>query len=505
MRNRSAVMLAAVMVLAVVTFGRAIGSAYQLDDIYRIVQNPELDHVWPPWRHFLDPSTSASLPTIVQFRPMLPLSLSVGHWLNDLFGLRHVVGDHASNLLLHAVASGLVFALLRRLATVGDHRRPGEVAGFGAALYAVHPIAGIPVNYACARDLLLMQVFWLGAFVIYLDFRTRKGGWRLAAGAALLGLSLLSKTNPVMAPLVVLCAEVWLLPRDRIRWLGPSALAVVVGGFFLYSRLGLGFSDAGQLLVDRPWVEYPRAQLALHLGHYLPNFVWPFSMHPLPDPPARTWADPMVWGGGALVAGSLGIAWRVRARQPLISFGIVAYWLAFAPTSSVLPFRMLAADYRMVPALPFLGLLVALGGLQLPHGRTALGLLVVYLAGAALLTTPVWHTSETLWGHAVRHGTTSQGHMNYAFAVQARAPDLARRHYRIALERNSNNAFAHVNLGLLEIRQGQVVDGVESLRRAVTLAPTWPVITTWAQRGCEEARSRLPSAAKEQRRWCGYE
>ena len=60
-------------------------------------------------------------------------------------------------------------------------------------------------------------------------------------------------------------------------------------------------------------------------------------MRPLPSIEAVVGlADLRLWAGALVVLGSLVVAWRLARSRPLVSFCILAYWLMFAPTSSVL-------------------------------------------------------------------------------------------------------------------------------------------------------------------------
>lgn len=509
--RRAWIDVAVVVVVCLVVYANTLGSGYHLDDQYRIVENPQLEHVWPPWRHFFDPSTSSSLPTIVQFRPMLPLSLSLTTWLGDVVGPSRLVAHHLGNLALHVAASILVVRLFTRLAARVEPEGPARGVGLAAGLlYAVHPVAGVPVSYLCARDLLLMQVFLLGSLLVFVRLRADGATplrWGLALG--LLALSLASKTNAVVAPALVGAIDVAIFGaslRDPRTYLRAGLFAVPVLAFFGWTELGLGFSDADMLIVERGPLEYPLTQAELHLTYYLRNAVWPFEMRVLPRvEPVTHLADPGALLGLAVVVGSLVLAWRVRSRAPLLALCIVAYWIAFAPTSSVLPFRYLATDYRQVPSLPWLLAAVAWVTLRLLRRRDAavvLGLLVIYLGGASVMINRVWHDERTLWGQSIRHGGETQAHVNYGRAVAAEDPALAEAHYQEALRQAPGNVFALINLGMLEVTQGRFDAGIARLERAAALAPSWPLTATWLDRGCRVAlgqagRQPGPSPALE--------
>jgi len=276
----------------------------------------------------------------------------------------------------------------------------------------------------------------------------------------------------------------------------PFVLLVV--GFFVYTKTVLDFSDAGQIFVERGSIlDYPLTQLRAHGVYYLRNFVWPFYMRPLPMISIASLANVGVWFGGLVVVASLMIVLRVWKTFPVLSFSILAYWAMFSPTSSVLPFRMLAADYRQYPSLPYLCLALSVALAILLQGRwrwVALGSLAFYFGVSShFVMNPLWATEESLWEQSVRHGGTSMAHHNYAFSQMGTNPDLAEEHFRESIRLNPNSLFPQINLGLLLNRSGKTEEGMGHLRTAVELAPNWAMPHYWL--GIELAKLDRPEEA----------
>ncbi len=494
-------------------YSNTLHNEYHLDDFGRIAENPEIGKVFPIGRHFLNPATSSSLATTVQYRPLLPLSLSVNHAAGEALGLEPLTAFHLGNVAVHLLAVLALYLLLHEILAHWNSLPP-RLAGrartlalLASLLFAVHPVSGVPVNYLAARDLLLMQLFLLTSILVYVRMRrlgASPGQWALVL--ALLSLSILSKTNAAVAPVLVLAFELFLARESPLRprlWLRVLPFALVVASFFAWTELVLDFSDVGQLAVARSSVlEYPLTQLKLHLTHYLRNFVWPFTMRPLPlVEPVRGLADPLSWLGAAVVAGSLLAVWAFRLRMAALSFSILAYWILLAPTSSVLPFRMLAADYRQYPSLPFLCLIAVLAlallvrRWQYPLAAAAL----LYFGVSTVWMNGLWATEESLWGHTVRHGATSIAHLNYARSQMGKDDRLAEYHLQESLRLNPGNAFTHINLGLLYIRTGRQEEGLRLSRRAVELAPNWGLTHYWLSRAYSQLGRTAEAAAESAR------
>ena len=146
-----------------------------LDDLSGSGTTPRSGRVTPVL-HLLDPgrsraarSSESALNQIGQYRPLLPLTLSLNYALGGLA----LPGYHVVNIGLHLLGCILVFLLVARLLALTRPRGiPGENGARWAALlvaliYAAHPLSGYPVNYILARDLLLMQAFLLGSLLVY--------------------------------------------------------------------------------------------------------------------------------------------------------------------------------------------------------------------------------------------------------------------------------------------------------------------------------------------------
>jgi tetratricopeptide (TPR) repeat protein len=498
--------LALVLLPAAALWG-ALGNAYHLDDAYRIAQNPEIERVHPIWRHLVDPRTSTSLPTLVQYRPLLPLTLSLTAWTGDRLGVERVVAHRAGNLAVHLLTGLVLWALcaeLLRRAPPGIARRRGALGFAAALLFALHPVATLPVQYLCARDLGLANLLLAAALLAYARMRRRSGdsvgGW--AATLGLLALSLLAKTNGAAFFGVVLAFELTLAggrAGDPRVWARAGAALAVALAFFAWTRF-LGFSDAAMLVVrDRSWVAYALTELKVHVFHYLRNAVWPLALRPLPDVAESGGGDPRALLGGAFVAASLVLAWRARRRRPELAFAVLAYWALFAPTSSVIPLRSFAADYRQVPSLVFLALCAAAGPLAALPARwaaAAVAAAAVFLGVVSHRANATWRTELSLWREAVALGTTGRGHQSFARAVQATDAVLAEEHYQIALRHDPADVFTRINLGLLRLERGRIVEGMAELERAAQMAPDRAIVQH-RRTGARENAARASARAAE--------
>lgn len=447
-----------IVVACVLVYSNTLDNGLHLDDAYRVENNPGVQEFWPPWRHFVDPTTSSALPRIVQYRPLLPLSLSIHH---ALAGGHSMVSYHVGNLLFHLLASVLLYFLVREIL---DHWTkddvPSSASLFAALLFAVHPVGGFLVNYVCSRDLLLMQMFLVGSLLTYARMRRLGENGRRWTGCLLLVLlSLMSKKNAVAIPAVVILFEL-LVARQSYRdprvWLRVGVFVALVGAFLLFVRFGLGFSDF-ENVVNRPdRVTYMLGEMQHHVFHYVRNFFWPFLIRVAPLQPHVTWQ--IIVGGVCIVASFVfaAVFWR---RWPLLVFCVLAYQALIALTSSVFPLFDEVVGYRPYPASGFfwLGFVVLLfhGLRRTPDVvRWILCGLVVYLGWASFVLNRNWKDDQTLWGHSVAHGGAALAHLNYAQSLPTDDTEK-RHHYEEALKLAPDYIVAHINLGLMQIRLGE--------------------------------------------------
>lgn len=470
-------------------FWNALPNAFHFDDYYLIVDNPGIQNVQPVWRHFFDPSTITTLDRITQYRPLLPLSLS----LNYHFTEQSQVGFRATNLALHILSALLVFAVLRALdhASETEKRNGNSIAFWAALLYAVHPVSGFPINYLSARDLILMNLLILLSLWSYCR-------WRFQGSSRLLlliswssaFLALFAKTDAVAFPFVILALELTLGSRraftcQTFKAILPFALLVLAEES--WKRWGLGFSDFANAVDSHASpVHYALTQSKLHLLHYLRNFVYPFPIRLLPASPAESsFTNWQVWAGVALIFSSLALAFRLRKSQPLLSFCILTYWSLLIPTSSVFPLFYALADYRPYPSSPFLFYLCSLLAFRFAgqNYRPLMLVLLIYFSGASLVLNRTWATAESAWSHSVRYGAEATAHMNFAKALADKGDLAARTQFEVALQKDPSLVLGHINYGLFLIWQRQVEQGLEHLKTAVNLQPDWAQTHYWLGKG----------------------
>jgi tetratricopeptide (TPR) repeat protein len=442
------------------------------DDIY-VTRNAELERG-------LDWQAVRSAFTSVQGANWFPLTrLS---WMLDvsLHGL-DAGGFLTTNLLLHALASGVLLLALARL--TGELRR----SAFVAAVFAVHPLHVESVAWVSARKDVLSGLFFMLALLAFACGAHPRGG--RGARAALFGslaLGLLAKPMLVTLPCVLLLLDAWPLARlaradgrlDAVRVRGAVrdklplfALAAVSSAATLYAQSSAGVMAS----IDRLPTSERLANALLAYVVYLRKFVWPSDLAVFyPHAGAAAPVGQTLLAAAFLLGATL-LAARAWPRRGYVAVGWLWFLGMLVPTIGLIQVGSQAlADRYMYLPLVGLTLPLAWGVPDLVGAgrrrRIALGgaaLLVVAALGVATrLQLRHWQDSVSLFAHA--------------------------------LEVTDENAIAHAHLGAALAERGRLAETVRHYREAVRIRPGFLTVTNnlaWLLATTRDDALRDPASA----------
>ena len=413
-------------------------------------------------------------------RPVLMLSF----WLHlRLFG-QEPYSYHLANFLLHLANSALVFLIARRLADRAGESggRNALLAGFGAALFLLHPLQTESVSYIASRSEALSATFFLGSLAVFLGRRSEAVSFGNAALAlALFGAAVLTKEHTAVLPALFLLTDYYWNPGFSLagikkNWrLHAPVLLLGAGGLVFVSRV-LQRSDrtAGFRVQGMVWYEYFFTQCRV-IWTYIRLYVLPAGQNLDPDIPiSRGLVDHGAVIGLAGLTALAVAAWMWRKREPLASYGVLLFLLLLAPTSSIVPIRDLAAERRMY--LPILGLILATIALA-RRWRAGAGALTAVVALAAFATyqrNQVWAGSIPLWADTAAGSPSKvrpRFQLAFAYYEAGRCAEAAREFEAASkLDRPSHELL--LDWGLALDCDGQYQAAVDRLQRAVELERT---------------------------------
>ncbi len=414
-------------VVVVAIYAIALGGEFIFDDIHHIVENPSV----------------RSFGTVLgggwqETRPVFLLSLAANYAVGeyDPFGYRLV------NVLLHAVCAALLYGLLRRSRV--------EVKWFpeaAALLFAVHPLATEAVTYVNSRSGVLAATFGLAAMLLYVMFHDRRSRGAWIGALVCMALAMGSKESAVVFPVLLFLYLVAFRydgeVRGALRGAAPMiplvlCIAIVPLLLAVATNPHSGTIGAGTL----PVLDHALTQTKV-VAYFVGLCFVPAAQNLDYDFPLSTGVDLAVVGSTVGILALIGVAvWQRRRAWPAL-VGCVWFFVALAPTNSIVPFKDFVAERHLYLALA--GFAIAAGwgfGVLIERRRifgAALGAYAVALAMLAVARNVVLADPVLLWEETV-----------------ASSPNKAR---------------PHVNLGIYLVREGDLTRGGEHLLRAVELDP----------------------------------
>ncbi|HXN84308.1 MAG TPA: tetratricopeptide repeat protein [Myxococcales bacterium] len=488
-------------------YSPALDGEMQFDDVHSIAENPAtLDLAHFAWLRF-DYLLGAS-------RPLVDLTFALNYRISGLA----VRPYHLVNLAAHLAAVLAVLALalwiLRRLSWPA----PFTTALLTAALFGLHPLQSQAVAYICQRAEVLAALLYLLALLFALRAADRVRG-PAAAGAyasAFLCLLLGWETKPTLATFpaaLLLCGAAFpaaagtgkrqilaSLPFWAVTIVFSSRLLGSVSGTahagFDLPKLDAGLS-AGDYLLTQSRVILTYLRLLLWPAGQ--NVDWDFApSHSIFEP--RT-ALALLAVAGILVAAAWLWRWSARAAPSdlrslarLSAFGILWFFIALAPTSSVVPVGEVIEEHRVYLAsfgifLPAAaaGVLAARRFVKGPRSLLAAAvpaLAVCVALGVALhRRSQVWESAIFLWSDAAAKSPhKARPHMNLGHALTpvdpARAVDEYRLALKLATDRTINRDELKQDLAGALLSLHRYREGIAILKELVATAPATPQLET---------------------------
>jgi tetratricopeptide (TPR) repeat protein len=465
---------AAALVAVVWAYAPAMGGPFLFDDTFLpfavsgLVQQPLAG-----WLH--------------SQRPLLMAT----YWMSARLSPDDTWWFHFMNVAIHAIASGLVFFIVRRLLqwAAVEKSKGTLLAGVAAALFLLHPAQTEAVAYLAGRSESLSVMLAFAAFTVFLYRRRAAATWGTAAAVfVLFGAALGAKEQTIALPALFLLTDYWWNDFSfrgiRANWkiYAPMAAAGLAGVWF-FRGLITNATTAGFGLKEFTWYQYFFTQcraLWVYVGLFLfparLSADWDFAI-------SRTVLDKGAIVGLVALVAVAAAAWHWRRRFPLACYGYFAFLLLMAPTSSILPIKDPLAERRLYFAV--LGLLLilvdALARLRVERKALAAGAVVLVVAAtvATHARAEVWSNAELLWKDTVQKSPRKwRPHSQLAYAYFAdQRYDLAVQEYQKAAALDPQDADLLVDFGLAYDGLNRTDDALEKLQTAAVLKPSAHVLS----------------------------
>jgi tetratricopeptide (TPR) repeat protein len=426
-----------------------------------------------------------SIPYYFNWHPLTTLSYAVDYRFHG----RVAGGYLATNLLLHATTTLLLFLALERL--TGALGR----SAFVAATFGIHPLHVESVAWVSERKDVLSAVFFAALLLVYAGGGARPPtGARRLAICTLLVLGLLAKPMLVTVPCVLLLLDFWPLRRIPVDALGPALRSL---GVLVVEKLPLFLLAAASSVITyvvqstsgavQTLDQFPLASRLLNVPlsyvEYVERAFWPLGLaffYPMtPELSLRR---------GLLATAPLAMitlaAFLLRRRAPYLLMGWLWFLGMLVPVIGLVQVgsQSMADRYTY---LPLIGLAIAFawGTVDLFGARSAArlalgGVAVATLAALAWASSSqidTWRNDESMAAHALKVTTPSNlaAHFILAGAMldQGRTEE-ARTELETTLRLRPSCWECHSLLGDLLEKEGLPEQAVSAYYDALRLNPT---------------------------------
>jgi protein O-mannosyl-transferase len=400
---------------------------------------------------------------------------------------------HAASLLVHILASLVVFTLLRRLVA------NTTAALLGAMLFALHPMQVETVAWASGfKDVLCGLLIWTAVWQ-YLRFssaqspRAARISYALATAAFI--LAMLAKPTAMVTPLLALAIDRLVVARPLRR-----ALLSLAPWF------ALAAGCAVLTAINQPPLELtPQVKPLLRpliatdaLACYLYKLLVPLGLTidhgRRPDVVVAhgylwfTWLAPLSVAALIYIV-PRGVKKSDCSRAAVILVAAIVPLICLGPVLGLKPFDFqtysTVAEHYVYPAMVGPALLAAalvVKPLCRPAARRSVlataTILLVLLAALSHLQTYYWKDNLTLFTHVLEVNPRSFAAHNSLAAmwVETGRPDLALEHARRAIELRSDYAVYYLTFANALAARNDLAGAAAALRKALALAPDDPAV-----------------------------
>jgi tetratricopeptide (TPR) repeat protein len=424
-------------------------------------------------------------PYYANWTPLTTLSYSVDFRLYRQWA----GGYHLTNLLLHALATSLLFLSLAHM--TGALGRSAAVA----AVFGLHPLHVEAVAWVSQRKDVLSGVFFMATLWTYVRYATRPTAARYAAVAGCLALGLVSKPMLVTTPFVLLLLDFWPLRRldpENLRgvlWAGSRCLLEKLPLFILagvIAWISYRVQESAGSVASLAEVPLAARLMNIPLAYvwYLEKTFWPRGL---------AFFYPLVLVSGALSVTDAGLAlvgllavtvlvFALLKRAPYLAVGWLWYLGMLVPVIGLVQAGAQAHADRYA-YLPQIGVVIAVTWGVHALGRyvqaSTRGLAIAtatILAGLIAVTSrqiPVWRNGVTLGERALLAAPpTAAAHVVLATGlIELGHYTEAHRHAEIAAQLSPLAASPRYVLGNVMALEGNREEAVSQYRLALRLEP----------------------------------
>jgi tetratricopeptide (TPR) repeat protein len=468
-------LLAALLVLsAVIAYAPAIGGGFIWDDDLLLTANPQMQNVEGLKEIWLGKNSC----------DYTPLTLTT-FWLEKRLWHETPSGYHVVNILLHALATVLLWRVLETLRIRGSW--------FAALLFAIHPVTVASVAWIAELKNTLSAALFVASILAFLVFhkRCRNTLHLYFLSLVLFALAGLSKGAVVAMPVVLCACILWtdrkITRRDFVR-IAPFGLVALLVAFLTIHYQSFA-ADYG-LFPSNLAARISRAGAMVWL--YLREIFFPFGLSPMLAQWQPNVRSPFVYLPALLLVAVTSLFfWKRKSWGRPLLFVSGYYLCMLIPVLGffwmTLQQEISCADWWQYFAAPGIFAGIAAGFAMALHAASKKARLCLRVAGCVVVLlllvhtwrrTAIYHSRETYCRAVLAeepHLWTLQTNLGVVLKQQGKFEEAIAR-FRQALRDNPRFMQAHNNLGNALSAAGRWQEAEAEFLSALALSPSNPVL-----------------------------
>ncbi|MBI3509269.1 MAG: tetratricopeptide repeat protein [Bacteroidetes bacterium] len=460
-----------VLLLLIWSYSNHFNNPFYFDDAHTIENNTAIRHLSNIPRFFTDASTFSTLPANQAYRPGLTTLNAIDTKLSG--GTPNAKIFHIDIFITYVVLGFLFFGFLLHIFRISfpEINYAHWLALAGTGFFMLHTANAETINYIISRDDSFSTMAVLAAFNLY--FYSEMAGKKLLFLIPVFIGFFVKEPTIMFAPMLLvwiwLFGEGWKKKPNTFHLFMAFALGAIL---FLLSR---SMTPPNWKPGGGEWYYYLATQ-AFVIVHYINNFILPLKLSADTDwGPVNSFTDDRVMAGAAVILLLFLLAWKCSKHQRTkpITFGILWFFLALAPTSSVFPLAEVLNDHR--PFFAYIGLVIVVvccAALLLEKAKEfqktkIVKQLLIAFTGIVLVAHAIgthrrniiWQSPNSLWKDVTEKSPgNGRGWMQYGIALMGDTSkiklDSAIICFNKGLEFYPYYSYLHINLAIAKAREG---------------------------------------------------
>ena len=392
--------------------------------------------------------------------------------------------SHFSNILLHILATCLLFQFLLKL------NLKKEIIFLFVLFFSIHPLSAQTVAFIAGRNDSLLAISVFLSLIFLLNFLQTQKNKHFIWHLFFLALALLTKETAIALPVI-----------SVIYFLIFVGWKKIIENYKIYLKFGLGWTIIGvfwfliRLSVMHNFIGNANYNIFLSIYKNLPSLIpaigkifWPVNLSVFPVMNDMT----LFYGAVSLIMLGFWLILSEKKNLKLIIFGFLWFLIFIFPTL-IKPIETVPefSENRIyLPMLGFIFVILGLGKIKLPaiikekinyeiNGKKIIlffSLLIMLIFSSVTIYRNQYYKDRlNFWKNAAKTSPSfAFNHNNLGAMYYLNGNmDRAEKEFKKALELNPKEKMAHNNLGLVYINANKLSEAEEEYKKELEINPNY--------------------------------